>query len=174
MTELTEVVDVPIPGTGADRSPPAPAPADHELLDRDGAVVIIRGVILGRASSRRGPDDHTHEGDYAPRSWKCSACRWFEVAIYGVSGDPVYADGTYVVHTLGRSIVPGDITFARVAYADTPDEVIKSLVQWSQPRTGRQRPSLPAASADALDDASRADPRLDNAYASWLDAGLRT
>ena len=148
-----------------------------ELIGRDGETFGFLGKPLGVGSSRQ--DDHRHDvarDRYAPRGVRCSACRWFEVAIYrryvtegiDLETDPkrprIYPvdpePGDYVVHTIGASIVPGETRLSRITPTDSPFEVIELL-------TVRKRdddPWIPAQSARALAHAAEFDDGLREAY----------
>lgn len=155
-----------------------PQPAEHEIIGRGGEPYTLYGQRLAFSSSRR--DSHTHLGDFAPPGWKCSRCRWFEVGIYRLGdGDETHLErcdpappingARYVVHTVGRSIIPNEIDYARVAWAESPHRVIELLVMQ---REGH-RPKIPEASATAIDEAASLDPAIDDAYDSWVAAGVR-
>lgn len=154
----------------------APAYQDHELYGRDGQRVVVHASQLAATSSQE--PSHRHLGAHAPKNWRCGACRWFEVAIYRLIdstelpnesfADTVPPDTRYVVHTVGRSNVPGEIDFGRVAPAATPHKVLELLTQWNQ-----SRPRLPNASAEAVDAAAMYDGDLDAAYDEWSGAGVR-
>lgn len=148
-----------------------------ELIGRDGETFGFLGKPLGVGSSQQ--NDHRHDvarDRYAPRGIRCSACRWFEVAIYrryvtegiDLETDPkrprIYPvdpePGDYVVHTIGASIVPGETRLSRITPTDSPFEVIELL-------TVRKRdddPWIPAQSARALAHAAEFDDGLREAY----------
>lgn len=151
-----------------------------ELVGRDGETFDFLGKPLGVGSSQQ--DDHRHDvarDRYAPRGVRCSACRWFEVAIYrryvtegiDLKTDPkrpkIYQldspePGDYVVHTIGASIVPGETRLSRITPTDSPFEVIELLTV--RPRDGDQQPWIPAQSARALAHAAEFDDGLREAY----------
>jgi hypothetical protein len=137
----------------------------YTVRGRGGENVSFRGSLLGEASSHQR--EHQHLGDTAPPGWRCRACRWFEVAIYRVVDDVVSERATYLVHTLGRTRVPDEIDFARVAWADTAFKVMELLTQWRQ-----RRPVLPDASVEAIELAAARDHGLSVAYDRWLEAGV--
>jgi len=169
----------PNPPAAPVASPPRPAPTEHTVLGRDESPVTFRGWLLGRATSRERA--HTHRGEFAPPGYRCRRCRWFEVTIYrvdpAVPADPPWTAGeppAYVVHTLGRSAVPEELTFARVAEAETAHKIMQLLVSYGR-RGGDERtgPRLPEASARAIERAADADPELSAAYDAWLAAGVQ-
>lgn len=117
------------------------------------------GVVLGTATSEA--QYHNHDSDYltaaAPpkegRRQKCSACRWLETTIY------LKAGGQYVVHTNGRSIVPGERDYVRVTFTDSAYEVVEILTV-----KGQTDPFIPAPSARALAQAADKDDDIQEAY----------
>lgn len=119
------------------------------------------GFVLGTATSEAGY--HNHEGDFltasAPpsgagaRRQKCSACRWLETTIYQTKS------GHYVIHTNGRSIVPGERDYVRVTFTQSAYEVVEILTV-----KGQKEPFIPAPSARALAQAADKDDSLQEAY----------
>lgn len=73
--------------TKTDTHPPqrsGPQVQDHEALGRDDVPLLVRGRLLGFASSQS--DDHQHhDGAFARPGNRCSACRWFECRIFDVA-----------------------------------------------------------------------------------------
>ena len=117
-------------------------------------TTTFHGIILGSATSE--DKQHNHPGDYLPASAQpaggkrpsCSACRWFAVALY----DDTDTD-EYVVHTIGRSIIPGEIDYARVSRTQSAYEVVEILTVRQKGAVFIAAPSLRAlAQAAALDD----------------------
>lgn len=145
-----------------------------ELVGRDDAPFTFVGVRLGHGSSER--DQHNHETDFAPRRVRCSACRWFEVAIYrrySLTGvdletdpnrpqtypvEPVAHD--YVVHTVGVSIVPGETRLSRISVTESAFEVVELLTV----RKSDEDAFITAQSARALAQASDLDDGVREAY----------
>lgn len=122
--------------------------------------VAIQSYLLGYATSQQDEhDDRAHgPGETAPRGSRCSACRWFEVQIHDVSDDPE-SDETYLVYTVGRTIVPGETDRIRFKWTDSPRVVVACLVV----RQGGQ-PKLPVASDLALAQAADLDEDIAAAY----------
>lgn len=147
----------------------------YEITAKDGAVLNVYAEKLSFASSHL--EEHQHRGEIAPPGWRCGACRWFEVTIYRLPEDdsetPQDADvppigARYMVHTVGRSEVPGEIDFTRAAWADTPHKVMELLTQYHNGVV-----KLPEASYQALSEAADLDSPLDEALERWLAAGIR-
>lgn len=117
------------------------------------------GRIIGASTSET--PHHNHPGDYMPprtpdahgRRAKCSACRWLETTIYLTDTDK------YVVHTVGRSIVPGEQDYIRVTFTDSAYEAVEVLTVKSAPE-----PFIPLPSARALAQAADRDDAMQEAY----------
>jgi hypothetical protein len=138
-------------------------PERIELSGRDGRRQTFTGVLLGSGSSRS--EVHSdHLGDYAARGTKCSACRWFEVAIYARIHDrdtglyPTVKD--YVVHTVGGSVVPREKRFSRIQTTTSPYDVIELVTV----RPVDREPFIASQSARALAQAADVDDGIRDAY----------
>jgi hypothetical protein len=123
---------------------------------------VITGRLLGFSSGRA--DDHTdHAGEWAPEKWKCPACRWVDVSIYDISQDPAarkrYKGGIYLVHTVGRSDLPTEKDFVRIAGARNEFLAVEMLYT-------RQRGNtyLSVPSSQALAEAAAYDEPLKNVW----------
>lgn len=126
----------------------------HYTLEGRNEKIEFRGEILG-ASTSEG-QRHNHDGPYAPsrsREHKCNACRWQETTIYATS------DGEYVAYTVGRSILPDEIDYARVVVAATGRELVDQLIVKSA-----AKPFIPAPAARALAQAADVDDSVADAY----------
>jgi hypothetical protein len=133
---------------------------DVRLEGRDGEPHSFTGVLLGRSTSRA--DHHAHPGDFADRGEKCSACRWFEVALYRRRARTADAPTTYdyVVHTVGGTVVPGESRRSRVSYTPSAYDVIEILTV--RPRDGQ--PFIAQQSARVLALAAALDDDVHDAY----------
>lgn len=116
------------------------------------------GRIIGAGTSESR--DHNHPGDYmtpgiasGERRLKCSACRWQETTIF------VTDDDRFVVHTVGRSIVPGESDRHRVTFTSSAYEIVEVLTV-----KGNKEPFLPDPSARALAQAAAVDDDVQEAY----------
>lgn len=102
---------------------------EFQVADNE-ATYDFTGRVLGLASGERSYH-LPHRGDYAEPGARCGACRWTEVTIYA-RHDPDPAAGsarvTYVVHTVGRSAVPGEVSLPRVVETASPYEVVEALI----------------------------------------------
>lgn len=135
------------------------------LVGRNGAEHRFTGQLLGAGTSHQ--THHYHNNQFARRGEKCSACRWFEVAIYRRTADakghvPVGADHgfDYVVHTVGATIVPGEQRLSRVEYTTSSFEVVELLTI----RPNDREPYMMTQSARALARAAELDDGIREAY----------
>jgi hypothetical protein len=131
---------------------------DWTLRSESGPDFTVSGRLLGHSSSRR--DRHSHPGpDVTPAGWKCSACRWIEIRIFRTDDD------SYLVHTEGHTVVPGESIRITVSRTDSPYTVIELLTLRGR-RTGGHVGSafLPQPSALALAEAAHYDTELRDAY----------
>lgn len=117
------------------------------------------GEVLGTATSEAR--NHNHDSDFLSattppvegRRAKCSACRWLETTIYATD------NGKFVIHTNGRSIVPGEKDYVRVTFTESAYEVVEILTV-----KGQKEPFIPAPSARALAQAASVDEDMRDAY----------
>jgi hypothetical protein len=72
----------------------------------------------------------------------------------------VTAAGTYVVHTVGESVVPGETRLSRISPTPSAYEVIELLTV----RRREQEPFIAAQSSRALAQAAELDDGLRDAY----------
>jgi hypothetical protein len=145
-----------------------PADIAHEptlrgvtLPDEGGRPPVeVQAYLLGYASSQHDThDENAHDpGETAPKRVRCSACRWFEVQIYDVSDDP-NSDETYLVYTVGKTIVPDETDRIRFVWTTSEYEVVEALVV----RQGGV-PKMPVASGRALAQAAKLDEDIAHAY----------
>lgn len=124
------------------------------------------GAKLGFGTSRRGSHLNHPPGTSATRGVRCSGCRWTDTTIYWSA-----TDRKYIVHIVGRSVVPGEHDKIRTAWADDPDAVLDGLLI-SPPRHVRARHDdtsleLPQPNADALTEAAERDDALADVLRSW-------
>jgi hypothetical protein len=143
---------------------PAPVYARREIIGRDGEVHQFTGALLGHGTSHR--DHHNHyPRRFAQRGEKCSACRWFEVAIYRrttAHDDPtgVTLGHDYVIHTVGWSVIPGEQRLSRVQFTSSAFEIIEMLTVRHQDK----EPFIAVQSARALAQAAGVDQAVRDAY----------
>lgn len=123
------------------------------------SAIEFDGQLLGEATSRASKHAVLvhDEGSFAAPGMRCSACRWFEVRIYTERSD----DPTWIVETVGRTIVPGETDRRQFRRVTEPRQVVAVLVQTKRQRPGEDADTfIPATSRYALDQAADADERL--------------
>jgi hypothetical protein len=136
---------------------------EHILTTPTGDHTFI-GRVIGAGTSEAA--HHSHAGDYLaaatqnnsatgaqPRRLKCSACRWLETTLYRTE------DKKYVIHTVGRSIVPGEIDYIRVTFTTSAYEMVEILTVKSA-----REPYIPDPSARALAQAAELYDDVQEAY----------
>jgi len=123
------------------------------LLEHRDGVDEFRGRMLGFGSSFRR--EHNHDAPSHRITQRCAACRWFELRIFKTESS------MYIVHSIGPSIIPNEITFSRISYTTSPYEVVE-LCTVRRGQSGE--PYLPAAAARALSQAAAQDNGIKDAY----------
>lgn len=133
----------------------------HHIIDKDG-IFDVTARLLGFATSHR--DRHTNHdperGYMPPGMGRCSACRWIEVKILELS--PECADefgGQYIVHTHGRTTVPGEIELCNPFVSSSAFEILDFL---TVNRNGNT--FVPHASARSLAQAAQYDTNIREAW----------
>jgi len=128
-------------------------------------VVNVRGYVLGSSSSRR--DEHNHSPGDRPVDEggrrRCAACRWLETTILEETD---VTQPRYVVHTVGRSVIPGESDRPRLVRTDSASEVVETL-HVSRRRLAGDGPEetfIPRPSLLALAQAADVDDDLRDAY----------
>jgi hypothetical protein len=131
---------------------------EHTLSTPTGDHVFT-GRIIGAGTSEAAHHNHTEDflsprtPDGTERRRKCSACRWLETTLYRTE------DKKYVVHTIGRSIVPGEIDYIRVTFTTSAYEMVEILTVKSA-----REPYIPDPSARALAQAAELYDDVQEAY----------
>jgi hypothetical protein len=125
------------------------------------------GRVLGLASGQRSYH-LPHRDEFAAPGERCGACRWTEVTIYkrrlvdGFSEQVDESVWAYVVHTVGRSVVPGEVDLPKVVETSSPYEVVEALtVRRSGPRG---EVFMPPQHLRALSAAAQWDDGIRDAY----------
>jgi len=135
-------------------------------IDTNEGDYTFDGTQLGFGTSRRGSHLHPPYVTTPPPGVRCSGCRWTETTIYWSS-----SDSKYIVHIVGRSIVPGEQNRYRTIWADEADDVLDSLLI-SPPRHVNAPPGtleLPQPNAHALEEAAERDAEIAEVLKSWND-----
>lgn len=117
-----------------------------------------------------------HDEPYVPRGVRCNACRWFEARIFreltlpdGASALDDVADaddvrlGDYIVHSVGGTVVPGEVPLYRFEEAASPFSVIELMTTRRLTDRGPEA-FLAKPSAAALAAAAGFDADLARAY----------
>lgn len=156
--------------TLAPQSDPLPELLEHILevvTDAGTADVIVRGRLLGTATTAQ-ENHENHEGEWATvtatgSKAKCSKCRWTEVYIYNTEGVP--GEYKFLVLTIGRSDVPGEVDLVRRSKARNALSVSEALVMRNNVTGHTHRTHC---GARALAEAASYDASLrDEFNASW-------
>lgn len=137
----------------------------YTLPTADGDYTFT-GAKLGFGTSRRGSHINHHPNTFAPRGTRCSGCRWTDTQIFWSA-----TDQRYIIHIVGRSIVPGEHDKIRTAWAEDADDVLDGLLI-SPPRHVRSSQGdttleLPQPNADALQEAAEQDSDLAAVFHAW-------
>jgi len=119
------------------------------------------GRVLGLASGQRSYH-LPHRGGFAAPGERCGACRWTEVTIYRGSAIPGEVPDSYVVHTVGRSVVPGEVDLPKVVETASPYEVVEALTVRRQGPRGEV--FMPPQHLRALAAAAQWDDGIRDAY----------
>lgn len=126
----------------------------------------FRGELLGEGTSVRGW--HSHSGDVVPagrdangRKFQCQACRWQEVYIY-MDLDT----GKFIVHTIGRTTVPGEQDYVKFVRTDSA-LAVREILTVRKP----EGPFIPAPAKIAIAAAAELDADMRDVY-DTLPAGL--
>jgi hypothetical protein len=110
-----------------------------------------------------------HEAEFARKGERCFACRWFHAQIFEV--ERVTDEGSkirygadhlkkYLIVTVGGSIVRGEHQLKRLAFTDSPHDIIEILTI----RKAGAEPYLPAVSARSLAQAAQYDSKIRDAF----------
>jgi hypothetical protein len=114
-----------------------PPPFEHvTLTQRDGESLSFEGQLLGAGTSK------------VPGKQ-----RWFEINIYRKR------DGSYVVHTIGMSLIDGESPLVRIIMTTSAFEIISVLVVNHNNKT-----YIPRQSDRALAQAAHWDDDIRDAY----------
>ena len=105
------------------------------LLPSETRLLEFEGDELARVSTRRG-----------------NAPRWTEVHVYRTS------DGSYVLNTIGQSVISGEIPLTWWGVVSTPAELVAEMFRWSRED---EHYFLPTISMEALEEAAYEDNELD-------------
>jgi hypothetical protein len=160
------------------------------VLPTSGPVLTFRGRLLGVASSRKSLHRGHYGREFAAPGEQCRACRWFEPRVfreYVLHRDEIdLADvsdvdleghravsirqglhpGRFLLHRAGRTIVPGETTYASHEWLTTADKLIHALAT----RPADDEPYLTGPVGEVLRVAREHDPDLSQAYLRLVEA----
>lgn len=112
----------------------------------------VRASFIGMGSTRSDRHQDHNPGEYPvkTRGEKCNLCRWYETRVFRLG------ENDYVVHHVGRSIVPGEVDMPHHESAYSADEVIELYTV----RKDDKDPFLTRPGARALSQAVQFDDEL--------------
>jgi hypothetical protein len=125
-------------------------------------TITFTGVLLGVSTTYQPthtcPEPHGH----APKSVRCGACRWFETRVFRlVDHDTAVLQGRrYVLHHVGRSIVPGEVNLPRYELVGGGHEVVEAYIV----RKEGAVPFITKPGAKVLAQAAQFDGEIEDAY----------
>lgn len=137
--------------------PDVNSPFSHDLK-----TITFIGVMLGVSTTHRPTHICDYPSGYAPRSLRCGACRWFETRIFKLANaDSESLRGMrYVLHYVGRSIVPGEVDLPRYELVRGGHEVVEAYTV----RKEHAQPFITKPGAKVLAQAAHLDPEIEDAY----------
>lgn len=154
-------------GTNSGFSTPVDVVADDELTAKLSRLdptcsLVFHGALIGMITTRRPTHICEFPAGYAPTSLRCAGCRWFETRVFRLcDADSRALDGTrYVLHYVGRSIVPGEVDLPRHELVISGHEVVEAYTV----RKYNERPFITKPGARVLAQAANYDPDIEDAY----------
>lgn len=131
---------------------------------------LADATFLGFSSTQMSRHTGHGPGEYAAQGGvRCSACRWYEMRLFRVHDDANPRAQHYVMHHLGGSRVPGEVSLCRYEDAWSGHEVVELVTVRPSPDEtdahGRARaPFLTRPGARLLAQAASHDDAIDDAY----------
>lgn len=153
-------------------------PRDDERDDElEYMIVYARFLGVGSSQASTHARGAPHPDGFVTRGVRCNACRWFETRVFrelllpdevndiaDLVGDEVALRrvqlGNYVIHSVGMSVVDGEVPLCSVAETRSPFTVVELMTT----RRGGTEPFIAKPSARALSEAADNDPQLADAY----------
>lgn len=124
--------------------------------------LLFHGALIGMITTRRSTHICDFPHGYASTSLRCAGCRWFETRVFRL--DDVdsgrVANGRYVLHYVGRSIVPGEVDLPRHELVRSGHEVVEAYTV----RRRNEPPFITKPGARVLAQAAKYDPDVEDAY----------
>jgi hypothetical protein len=126
------------------------------------SILVFRGALIGVSVVDKPGHVCGFPDRYASKSERCVSCRWFETRLFRVSAADSSALGgvRYVLHHVGRSIVPGEIDLTRHETARGGHEVVEMYTL----RRPNERPFITKPGARVLAQAASLDGSIEDAY----------
>lgn len=148
---------------------------EFELLsDRTEVAISANGQtfyakVLGFGSSYKPEAEHSHPPGLLPvRGVGCPACRWADVAILRIDEPGGYTEDmirepatrTYVLVTMGKSLVPKETTRPKLSFTADPMGIFANLFVPNR-SAGPDAKKIPVPNAVAFRGAAKVDNALD-------------
>lgn len=132
-----------------------------------GSTHEFTGELIGEGTSHRA--SHLHPASQPPApGQRCSGCRWTETRIFFSE-----TDDSYIVQTIGRSVLRGEEDKVKATWASEARDVIEALLlppPRHVTRTGGSTSlELPQPSLQALAQAADNDADVRDALDTWRD-----
>jgi hypothetical protein len=124
--------------------------------------------VLGFGSSFKSEAPHSHPPKTRPVSGvTCPACRWADVAILRIDEPSGYTEDrilepatrTYVLATMGKSLVDGEKPRVKLVFSDDPMEVFRNLFVPNR-AGGPNAKKIPVPNAVAFRRSAKVDTKL--------------
>lgn len=142
-----------------------PEVTTHVVDTGTGTTHKFTGELIGEGTSHR--DSHLHPPTAAPPPGRrCSGCRWTETRVFFS-----HSDDSYIVQTIGRSVLEGEEDKVKATWAEEAGNVIEALLL-PPPRHvaragGSPQLELPQPSLQALVQAADNDADVADALRTW-------
>lgn len=124
--------------------------------------LVFHGALIGMITTRRATHICEFPHGHAATSLRCAGCRWFETRVFRLDDvDSLQlANGRYVLHYVGRSIVPGEVDLPRHELVRSGHEVVEAYTV----RKRNEPPFITKPGARVLAQAAKYDPDVEDAY----------
>lgn len=146
----------------------------EDLTDRTEVAITANGQtfhakVLGFGSSYKPEAEHSHPPGMMPvKGVGCPACRWADVAILRIDESGGYTEDmirepatrTYVLVTMGKSLVPKETPRAKLSFTADPMGIFENLFVPNR-SAGPDAKKIPVPNAVAFRHAAKVDNVLD-------------
>lgn len=125
-------------------------------------TLSFHGALIGMITTRRPTHICDFPAGHAAKSLRCAGCRWFETRVFRLDDHDSRAlnDARYVLHYVGRSIVPGEVDLPRHELVGGGHEVVEAYTV----RKPNERPFITKPGARVLAQAAAYDADIEDAY----------